>query len=258
MTNLGDVSSAMGKGNDYYDGGNVGGIVGRAEGTNITTATNQETKVTGAHNVGGIAGYFGGTGTITSAVNDGAEIMATGGRTSSGFATELVRPKGEERVHFGNMGGIVGYLYGNDAYVTKSTNSGNVHSQLIAANATTVSESSLAANTGGIVGKIDRTTTLTKEDILNGKQAAVSDSYNSGTVRGFISIGGVVGQMYNGEVVRSYNLGDIRTTKTVASLDPNNMPTANMGGVVGDTTEDTPENVRALIYDVYNKGKIGD
>lgn len=258
VTNLGDVSSAMGKGNDYYDGGNVGGIVGRAEDTNITTATNQETKVTGAHNVGGIAGYFGGKGIITSAVNDGAEIMATGGRTSSDFATEMVRPKEEERVHFGNMGGIVGYLYGNDAYVTKSTNSGNVHSQLIAANATTVSESSLAANTGGIVGKIDRTTTLTKEDILNGKQAAVSDSYNSGTVQGFIGIGGVVGQMYNGEVVRSYNLGDIRTTKTVASLDPNKLPTANMGGVVGDTTEDTPYRVRALIYDVYNKGKIGD
>lgn len=258
MTNLGDVSSAMGKGNDYYDGGNVGGIVGRAEGTNITTATNQETKVTGAHNIGGIAGYFGGNGTITSAVNDGAEIMATGGRTSSDFATEMVRPKDEERVHFGNMGGIVGYLYGNDAYVTKSTNSGNVHSQLIPANATTVSESSLAANTGGIVGKIDRTTTLTKEDILNGKQAAVSDSYNSGTVQGFIGIGGVVGQMYNGEVVRSYNLGDIRTTKTVASLDPNKLPTANMGGVVGDTTEDPPTDARALIYDVYNKGKIGD
>lgn len=258
VTNLGNISSSMGEGKDYYDGGNVGGIVGRAEDTNITMATNQETKVTGAHNVGGIAGYFGGKGTITSAVNDGAEIMATGGRTSSDFATEMVRPKDEERVHFGNMGGIVGYLYGNDAYVTKSTNSGNVHSKLIAANATTVSESSLAANTGGIVGKIDRTTTLTKEDILNGKQAAVSDSYNSGTVQGFIGIGGVVGQMYNGEVVRSYNLGDIRTTKTVASLDPNKLPTANMGGVVGDTTEDTPESVRALIYDVYNKGKIGD
>lgn len=259
VTNLGDVSSAMGKGNDYYDGGNVGGIVGRAEGTNITTATNQETKVTGAHNIGGIAGYFGGNGTIISAVNDGAEIMATGGRTSSGFATELVRPKEEERVHFGNMGGIVGYLYGNDAYVTKSTNSGNVHSQLIDANAEHVSESSLAANTGGIVGKIDRTETRTKEDILkNGAQAAVSDSYNSGTVQGFIGIGGIVGQMYNGEVVCSYNLGDIRTTKTVASLDPNNLPTANMGGVVGDTTEDTPSGVKALIYDVYNKGKIGD
>ncbi|WP_370854150.1 filamentous hemagglutinin N-terminal domain-containing protein [Megasphaera sp.] len=258
VTNLGNISSSMGEGKDYYDGGNVGGIVGRAEDTNITMATNQETKVTGAHNVGGIAGYFGGKGTITSAVNDGAEIMATGGRTSSDFATEMVRPKDEERVHFGNMGGIVGYLYGNDAYVTKSTNSGNVHSKLIAANATTVSESSLAANTGGIVGKIDRTTTLTKEDILNGKQAAVSDSYNSGTVQGFIGIGGVVGQMYNGEVVRSYNLGDIRTTKTVASLDSNKLPTANMGGVVGDTTEDTLESVRALIYDVYNKGKIGD
>lgn len=267
VTNLGNISSSMGEGKDYYDGGNVGGIVGRAEDTNITMATNQETKVTGAHNIGGIAGYFGGNGTITSAVNDGAEIMATGGRaeimetggrTSSDFATEMVRPKEEERVHFGNMGGIVGYLYGNDAYVTKSTNSGNVHSQLIAANAEHVSESSLAANTGGIVGKIDRTTTLTKEDILNEKQAAVSDSYNSGTVQGFIGIGGVVGQMYNGEVVRSYNLGDIRTTKTVASLDPNKLPTANMGGVVGDTTEDTPYPVSALIYDVYNKGKIGD
>lgn len=257
VTNLGDVSSAMGEGKDYYDGGNVGGIVGRAENTNITAATNQETKVTGAHNVGGIAGYFGGKGTITSAVNDGAEIMATGGRTSSGFATEMVRPKEEERVHFGNMGGIVGYLYGKDAYVTKSTNSGNVHSKLIAANAEHVSESSLAANTGGIVGKIDRTETRTKEYILkNG--AAVSDSYNSGTVQGFIGIGGIVGQMYNGEVVCSYNLGDIRTTKTVASLDPNNLPTANMGGVVGDTTEDTPSGVKALIYDVYNKGKIGD
>lgn len=259
VTNLGDVSSAMGEGKDYYDGGNVGGIVGRAEDTHITTATNQETKVTGAHNVGGIAGYFGGKGIITSAVNDGAEIMATGGRTSSGFATELVRSnKEEERVHFGNMGGIVGYLKGDTVYVTKSANSGNVHSKLIAANATTVSESSLAANTGGIIGKIDRTTTLTKEDILKGEQAAVSDSYNSGTVQGFIGIGGVVGQMYNGEVVRSYNLGDIRTTKTVKSLDPNKLPTANMGGVVGDTTEDTPESVSALIYDVYNKGKIGD
>lgn len=86
----------------------------------------------------------------------------------------------------------------------------------------------------------------------------MSDSYNSGTVQGFIGIGGVVGQMYNGEVVRSYNLGDIRTTKTVASLDPSKLPTANMGGVVGDTTENTPWSVRALIYDVYNKGKIGD
>ena len=255
VTNLGDVSSAMGKGNDYYDGGNVGGIVGRAEDTNITTATNQETKVTGAHNVGGIAGYFGGKGIITSAVNDGAEIMATGGRTSSDFATEMVRPKEEERVHFGNMGGIVGYLYGNGAYVTKSTNSGNVHSQLIAANATTVSESSLAANTGGIVGKIDRTTTLTKEDILNGQQAAVSDSYNSGTVQGFIGIGGVVGQMYNGEVVHSYNLGNIKTTRTATKDELN--PAVNMGGVVGDTIEDVNK-AKAFLYDVYNKGTIGD
>lgn len=67
VQNSGDVSSSTAKKTTdkdveytYYTAGNVGGIVGRAENTNITDATNTENDVRGAHNVGGIAGYFGG------------------------------------------------------------------------------------------------------------------------------------------------------------------------------------------------------
>ena len=282
VTNLGNVSSSKGDNNDYYDAGNVGGIVGRAEDTHITTATNQETKVAGAHNVGGIAGYFGGKGTITSANNDGADIMATGARNNTlheevekdgygnvvgvreaGFVKEWVRQANpSERVYIGNMGGIVGYLYGDDAYVTNSTNSGNVHSLKID-DPQNVSTASKASNTGGIVGKMQRSyqgndqinSDLNKKIKSGEAKAAVSDSYNSGNVEGFFAVGGVVGQMFNGEVVHSYNLGNIKTTRTATQNELN--PAVNMGGVVGDTIEDVNK-AKAFLYDVYNKGTIGD
>lgn len=282
VTNLGNVSSSKGDNNDYYDAGNVGGIVGRAENTHITAATNQETKVTGAHNVGGIAGYFGGKGTITSANNDGADIMATGARNNTlheevekdgygnvvgvreaGFVKEWVRHANpSEKVYIGNMGGIVGYLYGDDAYVTKGSNSGNVHSLKID-DPQNVSTASKASNTGGIVGKMlrsyrgnDQIDSDWNQKIKNGKAtAAVSDSYNSGNVEGYFAVGGVVGQMFNGEVVHSYNLGNIKTTRTATKDELN--PAVNMGGVVGDTIEDVNK-AKAFLYDVYNKGTIGD
>ena len=69
VTNKADVSSALVKktannnndprGFDHYAAGNVGGIVGRAEDSNITNANNVESNIRGAMNVGGIAGYFG-------------------------------------------------------------------------------------------------------------------------------------------------------------------------------------------------------
>lgn len=282
VTNLGNVSSSKGDNNNYYDAGNVGGIVGRAEDTHITTATNQETKITGAHNVGGIAGYFGGKGTITSANNDGADIMATGARNNTlheevekdgygnvvgvreaGFVKEWVRHANpSEKVYIGNMGGIVGYLYGDDAYVTKGSNSGNVHSLKID-DPQNVNAASKASNTGGIVGKMQRSyqgndqiNSDWNQKIKNGEAtAAVSDSYNSGNVEGYFAVGGVVGQMFNGEVVHSYNLGNIKTTRTATKDELN--PAVNMGGVVGDTIEDV-DKAKAFLYDVYNKGTIGD
>lgn len=282
VTNSGDVSSNTGKyeqfneEHDYYTAGNVGGIVGRAEDTDITNATNKENDIRGAHNVGGVAGYFGGKGNVTTGVNNGGDILATGARAAAGvtsdvvndagFALEHVRTSntGDEDFIIGNMGGIVGYLDGDDVYVTGSANRGTVHSQNID-NTDEILYTSQAANTGGVVGKINRNkindedgNILNNEAILAGIKdgsitAAVTDSYNTGDVRGYSGVGGVIGMMYNGEVAGSYNQGDINTTRQPKGGD---RTTVNMGGVVGDTTEES--NASAVLYNVYNSGQIGD
>ncbi len=166
-TNSGDVSSSKVKGQDYYAAGNVGGIVGRAEDTNITTATNRENDIRGAHNVGGIAGYFGSskgdeTGenvpryTVTSGINDGGEIMATGARRDNKFVHELVRrvvDGSNEKFTVGNIGGVVGYMDGNNVYVTGSANRGTVHTSE-PADPAAVKDWEKAANVGGGLAKL--------------------------------------------------------------------------------------------------------
>lgn len=273
VTNTGNVNSnadtyePYGDNHTYYTAGNVGGVVGRAENTNITNATNRENEVRGAHNVGGVAGYFGGIGTVDGGINDGGDIMATGARAAAGvngnvvneagFAREQVRPGtvGDETFIIGNMGGVVGYMDGDNVYVTGSANRGTVHSQDID-DPQNVLYTSQAANTGGVVGRINRSDTKTLAEIQNEadkKEAAVNNSYNTGDVRGYAGVGGVVGMMYNGEVANSYNLGAINTTRRPQG---GNKTSVNMGGVVGDTTEES--NAKAIIYNVYNKGQIGD
>ena len=138
VTNSGDVSSSVSKGNtNIFEGGNVGGVVGRAVDTNIKDATNRENEVRGAHNVGGVAGYFGGTGTVNGGINDGGDIMATGARNDSGFVKEIVRKENinnkvaPEEFTVGNIGGIVGYMYGDGVKVTGSANRGTVHTEAL-------------------------------------------------------------------------------------------------------------------------------
>lgn len=278
VQNSGDVSSSTAKKTTdkdveytYYTAGNVGGIVGRAENTNISNATNTENDVRGAHNVGGIAGYFGGKGIIKTGINNGGDILATGAvdentakegnitddSHNNGFVTEWVRngSEGGEKAIIGNMGGIVGYMDGDNVYITSSANRGTVHSQDITGD--TVLPVSQAANAGGIVGKIDRSDTLSKNELgTNYEKAAVSNSYNTGDVRGYMGVGGVAGMMYNGEIAGSYNLGTVNTTRNKVSFTIGDYYAVNMGGVVGDTTEQTEAG--ALLYDVYNKGQIGD
>lgn len=283
VQNSGDVSSGTDTKDNgeytFYTAGNVGGIVGRAEDTNISNATNTENDVRGAHNVGGIAGYFGSTDTenpkdkytITRGVNNGGDILATGAvneetKTSDtsteltrkdGFITEYVRggSQGSEQSIIGNIGGIAGYMYGDNVYIASSSNRGTVHSQDITGS--TVLPVNQAANAGGIVGKIDRAVSNTIEGIKDGDEtAAVKDSYSTGDVRGYMGVGGVVGMMYNGAVSGSYNLGTVNTTRNKVSFTTGNYYTVNMGGIVGDTTEET--DAKAVLYDVYNKGQIGD
>lgn len=295
VQNSGDVSSGIDTkdngGYTFYTAGNVGGIVGRAEDTNITDATNTENDVRGAHNVGGIAGYFGSTDTentdvtytITRGVNNGGDILATGAvnddtkesTTSNGltrkdgFITEYVRggSQGSEQSIIGNIGGIAGYMYGDNVYIASSANRGTVHSQDISTEK--VLPVNQAANAGGIVGKIDRSETLKRGDGQSWEaaltsegsstkydKAAVSNSYSTGDVRGYMGVGGIAGMMYNGEIAGSYNLGTVNTTRNQDSFKQGNYFAVNMGGIVGDTTEET--DARAVLYDVYNKGQIGD
>lgn len=266
VLNNGDVSTGLKDGKDtnknnikYYIAGNVGGVVGSAVNTNISNATNKENDVRGAHNVGGIVGYFE-DGIITKAINNGGDIMATGARNGDGFVTEFVRydssAGGNESFIVGNIGGIVGYMYGNNTYINTSANRGTVHTEDIVDEGN-ILDTSKAANVGGIVGKIDRSTTISMDNIkkpTNGQQNkyAISNSYNTGNVRGYTGVGGVAGMMYNGEIVGSYNIGEIRSTrKDTTSVSP-----LNMGGIVGDSTEET--SAKISLYDVYNKGQIGD
>lgn len=261
VLNTGDVSSSKVKvqeqEQEYYAAGNVGGIVGSAVDTNITNATNRENEVRGAHNVGGIAGYFGGTGIIKTGINDGGDIMATGARNGTNFVTEIIRSGANATEEFtvGNIGGVVGYMFGDNVYIDGGANRGTVHTDE-PADPADVKDWQKAANVGGIVGKIDRAST---KNINDNKvtEAAVSNSYNTGDVLGYTGIGGIAGMMYNGEIAKSYNLGYLRSTRQSQVGGSGKVIDAlNMGGIVGDTTEES--NAKVYLYDVYNKGQIGD
>lgn len=265
VTNSGDVSSSVSKDNtNIFEGGNVGGVVGRAVDTDITNATNRENEVRGAHNVGGIAGYFGTSDdnkddkyTVTNGINDGGDIMATGARNGSEFVTEIIRSgaNATEKFTVGNIGGVVGYMFGDNVYIDGGANRGTVHTDE-PADPADVKDWQKAANVGGVVGKIDRSDTVTI-NAGNINNAAVSNSYNTGDVLGYTGIGGIAGMMYNGEIAKSYNLGYLRSTRQSQVGGSGKVIDAlNMGGIVGDTTEES--NAKVYLYDVYNKGQIGD
>ena len=295
VTNKADVSSALVKQTitsgdrpdhpdhfDHYAAGNVGGIVGRAEDSNITNANNVESNIRGAMNVGGIAGYFGATDVnnankkdyrILNAINNGGDIMATGGIKSDGsFTYEITRSdydpyQNKEKYITGNIGGIAGYLYGAPVRIEAAGNRGDVHTAADMSKLT-----SQAANVGGIVGKIDMPKATDSDgNVLTDDQrlaiiksdtsaagnsgyanAVVSSSYNTGNVTGYTNIGGIGGFAYNGSIAASYNVGDIHTTRADAS----GTTPINMGGILGDSTEQASG--RVIIYDTYNKGTIGD
>ncbi|WP_455264992.1 filamentous hemagglutinin N-terminal domain-containing protein [Phascolarctobacterium sp.] len=291
VTNKADVSSALvakttssndhPDGFDHYAAGNVGGIVGRAEDSNITNADNVESNIRGAMNVGGIAGYFGSTDVnneykkdyrILNAINNGGDIMATGGIKSDGsFTQEITRfdydSNNNEKYITGNIGGIAGYLFGAPVRIEAAGNRGDVHTEADRSKLT-----AQAANVGGIVGKIDMPkATDSNGNFLNDKErldiiksdtsaagnsghanAVVSSSYNTGNVKGYTNIGGIGGFAYNGSIAASYNVGDIHTTRADAS----GTTPINMGGILGDSTEQASG--RVIIYDTYNKGTIGD
>ena len=272
----GIVNDALNKGNisskedqkytasTRYQAGNVGGIAGKADKTNMTNVTNQEANIRGAMNVGGVAGYYGNSSTdktyrIQNGQNDGGDISATGGVTDSGFAKEQANSR-IEKYNIGNIGGITGMLSGQNVHIEGSVNRGNVHTDDVKED--TPPETAMAANVGGIAGKIDEPfmtkdgKQLSAQDRLGNiknkvADASISGSANNGNVEGYVNIGGIAGFTFNGSIASSYNLGNITTTRKA------NNATAqiNLGGILGDSTEQSIG--RVVLYDVYNKGQVG-
>ena len=246
---------------DRYDTGNVGGVVGFANDVRIENAENSENHVAGAHNVGGVAGYLTGKSVVDSSQNDGGDITATGARKGDVFVKEM--PAGSDPATIGNIGGVVGYLYGDEAKIMNSANRGTVHTAELPENFNdfdSIPPEAQAANVGGVVGKVDVSKTADISKIKNDEKdfytntATVSNSYNTGDVRGYTGVGGVAGQMHKGSVAGSYNLGNIESTRKAVN---NTVHPLNMGGVVGDTLTFT-DGTGTFIYDVYNAGTIGD
>lgn len=249
---------------------NVGGIVGNMAGSTVQNAENSGTVLASGHyggeytfhtdytkdnysaggsktvsvnvaNVGGIAGTSSADSTIT-------DVLNTGDVSSS-------KVEGQEYYAAGNIGGVVGYMFGDNVYIDGGANRGTVHTDE-PADPADVKDWQKAANVGGIVGKIDRAFTKNIND-NNVTEAAVSNSYNTGDVLGYTGIGGIAGMMYNGEIAKSYNLGYLRSTRQSQVGGSGKVIDAlNMGGIVGDTTEES--NAKVYLYDVYNKGQIGD
>ena len=239
---------------DWHIAGNVGGIAGRTENVSIENAINKENHVNGAHNIGGIAGYMTGKSNIISSTNHGGEIMGTGARNDNGFVKETIKNDSEKFI-IGNIGGIVGDMYGNDVFLDKVGNRGHVHSRIIEY-INNVRDSAKAANVGGVAGKVDRNKTLSIEELKQeNAKAAISNSYNTGNIQGYTGVGGIAGLMYNGEIKTAYNVGTLSTTrqssKKSGSIDP-----LNMGGIVGDSND--VSTAKISLYDVYNTGQIGD
>lgn len=252
----------------HYAAGNVGGIAGRAENTDIYNVTNKENEVRGAMNVGGVAGYFGTTNDTTNtdkteyrvsrAENDGGNILATGGIAAGGdFAKETTRSdydSGNKDGNYiiGNIGGIAGLVTGSRTHIEASGNRGVVHT-----GSDYTKQTSQAINVGGIAGKIDvNTNGINPADRLKDikehtNHAVISGSYNSGEVEGYANIGGIAGFAYNGSIAESYNIGHIKTTRRDASGET----AVNLGGILGDSTEKATG--RVVIYDTYNKGDLG-
>ena len=309
-TNKGDVVTDMEEYSKYstwyakidpgykrYIAGNVGGIVGSAQNSNLTDVTNLQAKVYGAHNVGGIVGSFGRTDetaangiyySITKAVNDGGDIMGTGavvgkemldidGRsyTQPGyFSFEVTRSdysgddnSNQEAYITGNIGGVVGYISGVKTTISGAGNRGNVHSytdglglNTSAREGSHVPLTAQTANVGGIAGKVDRSNLVDGATTLADRLAKIKSGESAAGISDSYNVGNVSGYTNVGGIG-----GFVYNASIAGSYNLGNVYTTRVGDSgttpvnVGGIVGDSTEASTAsvILYDVYNKGLIG-
>lgn len=200
---------------------NIGGVVGYASDTTITTIANNG-SVSGSKNVGGIVGEFNSLGkSVSGATNSGAitssntaagivgkltEGSISGSKNTGRVTASVATTIGEKTGAF--LGGIAGWANGN---VNNCYNSATVTTETSWGNSNIV---------GGIVGYL-----------VNGK--TVSYCYNSGTIVGSSQIGGIIGYLPGAltTVTYCYHSGKINSV-----WNENNVAKGSLGYITGNDT----------------------
>lgn len=200
---------------------NIGGVVGYASDTTITTIANNG-SVSGSKNVGGIVGEFNSLGkSVSGATNSGAitssntaagivgkltEGSISGSKNTGRVTASVATTIGEKTGAF--LGGIAGWANGN---VNNCYNSATVTTETSWGNSNIV---------GGIVGFL-----------VNGK--TVSYCYNSGTIVGSSQIGGIIGYLPGAltTVTYCYHSGRINSV-----WNENNVAKGSLGYITGNDT----------------------
>lgn len=261
-----------------YFAGNVGGIVGFAQNADFSDVKNENAFISGSHNVGGIAGRLDMFSTITHGINSGGAVTATGAvgsltitgsdgsiiaRSPSENSILTVRDNGDfktglDEFQFINAGGIAGYVSRNGT-IKSSSNTGNVTGKL-SQRLTGATSPVFLVGVGGIAGRIDQlgTEVGTEQDVWNAlkgdsSKATIYDSYNTGTITGDRGVGGIAGAIYNGSISTSHNEGTVLSKGAGESSG-----SGSVGGIVGDARGNTAEGKGSILYNVYNKGTVGD
>jgi hypothetical protein len=202
------------------EGSNTGGVIANGSGA-ITASynTGEVTSSTGNSSTGGIAGYYS-SGTMNNCYNAGivtSTTGSTGGVIGSNNGTVTYSYNTGVVSGVSQLGGIVGY---NTGTINSSHNEGEI--------------TGTDYNIGGIVGQM-----------YSGEMA---DSYNTATIRGKSSVGGVIGgtnTSYNKKIIDSHNTGTV-----IGSVSGNG---DSIGGIVG-TGGTYPSSL--TIMTSYNTGTV--
>lgn len=156
----------------------VGGIGGRVSSA-LTGAVNKG-AVSGTRAVGGIVGHLSGEASLTSSQNTGSVSFRS---DTSAYDDELFLKNG---VHFNAIGGLVGFINSNGVHISSCTNTGETST--VTANG--------ARGVGGIVGVVYVENGGAYIGYDNSSKTTTS-ILNEMNVTGLSYVGGIVGYGYN-------------------------------------------------------------
>ena len=240
---------------DCYNTGNVNGsdYAGGVVGSNYGTISNcyNTGSVGGTVHVGGVVGYNG-RGTISNSYNAGLVVVSSYvdyadyaggvvGYNSRGTISNSYNTGDVSGIK--NVGGVIGRnYYGGvtDCYNTGSTSGAENVGGVAGSNDGTISNS---YNAGSVSGDLDIVSlniggVVGYNGLYNGSFSKVFSCYNTGSISGYMDVGGVVG--YNSISSYVYNSYNIASVTGVLRI----------GGVVGDNASCKD------VSDCYNTGGV--